>query len=283
MPELAEVELARRLWLPAEGEILQTVDTHPRTRIYRDTPASAIEKRLKGARLVASRSHGKRLLFIFTREALSLPLEIHLGMSGRLQLAPQDHDPHKHDHLILRTSNFSLVFNDYRQFGRAHLHEEPNPWEHLPPEILSRSFTLAYIEEKLKKRARTNLKALLLDQNAFPGIGNWMADEICWRLRLHPATPTAELNAEALRNETRWVTKGALRHVADKNQNLVGQVDKGFSPGSYVAQVPPASWLFQHRWTKGGTCPRCRTDLERATIAARTTAWCPACQPFNKK
>ena len=30
---------------------------------------------------------------------------------------------------------------------------------------------------------------------------------------------------------------------------------------------------------RGGTCPRCGTGLDRATIGGRTTYWCPRCQP----
>jgi formamidopyrimidine-DNA glycosylase len=35
--------------------------------------------------------------------------------------------------------------------------------------------------------------------------------------------------------------------------------------------------LISHR-ERGGRCPRCGTELERATIGGRTTFWCPACQ-----
>ena len=44
MPELAEVELARRIWEPGLGKRIVAVDTHPRTRIFRDTSAARIEK-----------------------------------------------------------------------------------------------------------------------------------------------------------------------------------------------------------------------------------------------
>lgn len=279
MPELAEVELARRIWSPAIGQKVVSVNTHPKVRVYRDTPAVAIETALTGAEFTSSQSHGKRLLFTFRKEREEFPLEVHLGMSGRLAVAPPDHEEHKHDHLLLRFQDLTLIYNDYRQFGRAHLHDQPDPWASLPPEVLDRRFTLAFVKALLVKRPRTSLKALILDQNCFPGIGNWMADEICWRMGLHPATATAQLDAASLRKETQFVTRGALRHVADKNESLMADPSKGFTAGGYVSQVPPKSWLFQHRWKKGGHCPNCQTELARATIATRTTAWCPICQP----
>jgi formamidopyrimidine-DNA glycosylase len=34
---------------------------------------------------------------------------------------------------------------------------------------------------------------VLLDQAVFPGVGNWMADEIMWQIKVHPATRAGEL------------------------------------------------------------------------------------------
>lgn len=282
MPELAEVELARRIWEPGLGHQIVSLETHPRTRVYRDTPASEFNKKLPRMYLTASRSHGKRLLFSFseTRDASpSLHIEVHLGMSGRLFLAAPDYETAKHDHFHLRTRNLSLVYSDYRQFGRVYLHPHTNgdPWAPLPHQVLDRRFTLSYLRKLCERRQNTKIKALLLDQSVFPGVGNWMADEICWRLPCHPAAPLHSLDLAEFRKVCRTVCRGAMRHVADKNAPVAEA--EGFSPGRYVEQVPPPSWLFQHRWKAGGACPRCKKELARGTIATRTTAWCPACQP----
>ncbi|MDP7496915.1 MAG: DNA-formamidopyrimidine glycosylase family protein, partial [Roseibacillus sp.] len=117
MPELAEVELARRIWEPGTGQQIVAVDSHPHTRVYRDTPASVIESTLPNTFIDSSRTHGKRLLFSFkngspcksTGTHPTTHLELHLGMSGRLFLAGPDHEPAKHDHLILRTTRLALV------------------------------------------------------------------------------------------------------------------------------------------------------------------------------
>ena len=286
MPELAEVELARRIWEPGTGQRIVAVDSHPHARVYRDTPASIIESTLSNTFIVCSRTHGKRLLFSFgdgspcksTGTHPTTHLELHLGMSGRLFLADPDHEPTKHDHFILRTTRFALVYSDYRQFGRVLLHEPClDPWTELPVEVLDPGFTLACLRRLTARRRGTTLKALLLDQAVFPGVGNWMADEICWRLPCHPGIRLQELDLARVRTVSRQVCRGALRHVADKNAPRDGA--RGFSPGHYVEQVPPRSWLFQHRWKAGGCCPRCRSSLARGTIATRTTAWCPTCQP----
>jgi len=271
MPELAEVELARRQWAIAHQEVVTEVLTHPKSRIYRDCPAAAF-RILQNKTLQKSRAHGKRMLFTFSPD---LHLEIHLGMSGKLSQAPTNHLSQKHDHLIIKTSSRALIFNDYRMFGRAMLHDTLKPWKDLPPQPHDSAFTLAHLKRLISRHPNKPLKGFLLDQNSCPGIGNWMADEICWRLRTHPATSTKNFDATSLRKEVRFVTFGALKHVADKNSSAS---QTGFAPGKYVNHVPPKNWLFQHRWKKGGSCPRCHHALNRDTIATRTTAWCPQCQ-----
>lgn len=289
MPELAEVELARRIWSAGIVDGVMTVETHPRTRIFRNSPAGKVASALTGSTLSDSRAHGKRLLFTFTRPDGSpagpydlggaVHLELHLGMAGRLFSAAPSYGTQKHDHLVLRLENASLVYSDYRQFGRVDLLAGADPWAELPPQPLDRAFTLRHVEGIVDRHPNRNLKALLLDQGLFPGVGNWMADEICWRLGVYPGTPARHLDPATLRRVARRICRGAIRHVADRNESRAG--DEGFAPGSYVAEVPPSNWLFQHRWKPGGTCPSCKSGLSRGTIGSRTTAWCPACQPLR--
>jgi formamidopyrimidine-DNA glycosylase len=104
-------------------------------------------------------------------------------------------------------------------------------------------------------------------QERFPGIGNWMADEILWRAAIHPRQPAGSLDAvctKTLYREIRWVCREALRIIGRKWDD------------------PPDSWLFNHRWQKGGTCPRTGAKLQHAAIGGRTTCWSPARQKLRE-
>jgi formamidopyrimidine-DNA glycosylase len=205
-------------------------------------------------------------------------LELHLGMAGRLARSEPGAEPHKHDHFVLVTREWQLAFNDYRQFGRLFLHPEGvDPVADLPIEVLAANFTLGHVKAIQERRGKRALKAVLLDQAMFPGVGNWMADEICWRMGRDPAVPLGRVDAAQVRRVSRMVCRGALKHVADGNAGQYA-TDEGFSPGNYVKRTPPADWLFRHRWKAGGICPNCGTVLERGVVASRTTAWCPNCQ-----
>ena len=261
MPELAEVAFYAKAWHPAQGQTILRVHTGPKPRFFRHTPAAAFAPALTGRSFLDTRTHGKKLLFAFQN---NLWLTGHLGMTGELLLAPPDHLPTAHDHLVLYTAHHALIFRDSRMFGAVLLDESPGPppaWQALPPEILSPQFTAAHAAAALQRHPRSPLKAFLLDQTYFPGIGNWMADEVLFQLRLHPATLAASVNPSALRQALRTICQKSLQTIA------INWSD------------PPKNWLMTHRWKAGGLCPRCYTPLLRDTLRGRTACWCPTCQP----
>lgn len=261
MPELAEVAYYARQWDAAIGQKILSVHTGPKPRFYRLTPAAAFRKGLPGTTFRGARTHGKNLLLEFSK---GLWITGHLGMTGELLTAPADHEPTAHDHLVLRTAKLSLIFRDFRMFGSVRLEESsdgpPADWQSLPPEILSPAFTTARVADALQRHARTPLKTFLLDQAWFPGIGNWMADEACFQLRLHPATPSGRTDPADLRRTLRAICRKSMQTIA------IDWSD------------PPATWLMRHRWKAGGHCPRCQTPLTREPLRGRTACWCPTCQ-----
>lgn len=267
MPELAEVEYFRKRWDVGLDERVCAVALHGAKRIFRGNDTTLIEQTLRGVRLLSSETHGKQMLFRFSKNAW---LGIHLGMTGKLCVEPASFEPARHDHLVLFQRKRALVFADARMFGRIRFHHgktAPTWWTKLPPAVISPRFTTAFLREILQRRRTAPLKALLLAQDVFPGVGNWMADEILWQARLDPRTSAGRLEAKQaaeLRRVARRVCRVAMKTIG------VNWSD------------PPEDWLIHRRWKKGGLCPRDGTSLERATIAGRTTAWCSHCQSQNR-
>jgi formamidopyrimidine-DNA glycosylase len=268
MPELAEVEYFRRQWNPGLGQKIAEVLVHPKARLFRGTDLKALAQVLTGATLERSEARGKQMLFVAKPAKVKTHawLGIHLGMTGQLRIEQAGFVPAKHDHLVLRQEKQVLVFQDARLFGRILFDEGkelPAWWAKLAPDLVSKEFTEKGLAVFLKRRARAPLKTVLLMQERFPGIGNWMADEILWRAGIHPKQPAGSLDAATTRTlylEIRTVCREALK-IIGKNWD-----------------DPPKSWLFPHRWAKGGTCPRTGAKLMHATIGGRTTCWSPARQ-----
>lgn len=263
MPELAEVEFYRKQWGRGLEQKILSVQLHADKKIFRGTDTAALGRTLRGSKLLASAAHGKQLLFRFSKNGW---LGIHLGMTGRLRIEPADFAPLKHDHLVLRQAKHGLVLSDPRQFGRVLFYRgksEPPWWSNRPAEVLSRQFTRTRMEQFLSRHGRAPIKAVLLLQSGFPGVGNWMADEILWQSKIHPARLAGQLRpaeTKLLHAKIQAVSRGALRIVGKNDGDL------------------PKSWLFQHRWEGGGRCPADGAALRRGTIGGRTTCWCPSCQ-----
>jgi len=271
MPELAEVEFYRKQWNAGLGRRVRAVRLHARARVFRCCPARDLARRLTGSTLRRSAAAAKQLLFRFSGDCW---LGIHLGISGELRREAAGYRPRKHDHLVLAQRGRSLVFSDPRMFGRIDFTVGPRPpgwWTHLAPPILSPAFTAEAVASFLRRRGRTPVKAVLLMQERFPGIGNWMADEILWRAAIHPRRPAGALTPAEIRavwRECRRVSRLALRTIAGRGNDV---------PPELNARIPD-SWLFNHRWKDGGRCPRTGVRLVREQVAGRTTCWSPGRQ-----
>jgi formamidopyrimidine-DNA glycosylase len=183
-----------------------------------------------------------------------------------MHVAPADFRPERHDHLVLYQRECALVFTDSRQFGRIRFHHgttSPDWWASDVPEIISREFTRRFVDHFLDRHCKAPIKAVILMQSGFSGIGNWMADEILWRALIHPATRVGKVTVrqrDAFFRATKFVARESLRTLGKNNSD------------------PPRTWLIHQKWKGAGICPRDGMLLRRQTIGGRTTAWCPKCQ-----
>jgi formamidopyrimidine-DNA glycosylase len=266
MPELAEVEYYRKQWNPGLGRPVRAVFMHERAKIFRGTDVHALQAALTGSTLRSSQAAAKQMLFRFGDKAW---LGVHLGMTGELRAEAPGYSPQKHDHLVLATDRNTLVFTDPRMFGKIEFTSGKTPpvwWTRLAPPILSAAFTVEAVAAFLRRRARAPIKAVLLMHERFPGVGNWMADEVLWRAAIHPRKPAGWLTpaeVRTLHRELRWVCRRALATIGETFAD------------------PPKSWLFPHRWENGGLCPKTKKPLARAEIGGRTTCWSPARQKLR--
>src|SRR5947199_6940004 len=213
MPELAEVEWFRKQWDPGIGHEIVDARSHSRKYIFRGTDGNALCRHLTGAKLLRSKRSGKQMLFEFSGQNW---LGIHLGMTGKTHVESPKLRPDKHDHLILIQRQRTLVFTDPRQLGHIRFHHgerAPDWWRNRAPEINSREFDRKFFDDFLDRHRKAPIKAALLMQNGFPGVGNWMADEILWRAKVIPSKRIRKLAAQehaTILRVTKWVVRRSL-------------------------------------------------------------------------
>ena len=139
---------------------------------------------------------------------------------------------------------------DPRRLGRVRLNP---PVEKLGPD--AQLITPAQFRAALAAGAAAPVKARLLDQERIAGVGNLLADEICWRARIHPARPVGTLTDA----EERRLLRACHGAITDALRD----------GGVHTLTIVP----FRRQ---AGACPRDHTPMATGKVGGRTTWWCPA-------
>lgn len=177
---------------------------------------------------------------------------------------------------IAFTDGSHLYFNDQRKFGWIKLlpselvAEEPF-MKNLGPEPLEPEFTHQQFIERVRRRAKTNIKAALLDQSVLAGVGNIYADESLWGAKIHPSELVGSITdarLKKLHEELLYVLKLSIEKGGSTDKNYVNAEGKR---GSYLKFAR----VFRREKLP---CPRCGTIIEKSKVAGRGTHTCPSCQ-----
>ncbi|MGO9830250.1 MAG: bifunctional DNA-formamidopyrimidine glycosylase/DNA-(apurinic or apyrimidinic site) lyase [Myxococcaceae bacterium] len=271
MPELPEVEIARRNlehWLGRSAVRAAEAD---RTRVFRGADRSSFE-RLRG-RLAFARRRGKTLLLGFENNQGFLS---HLGMTGKWVLRPATQsEPYSRARLLLADGTV-VHYRDPRLFGRIH----PAPADALEqlPEVqrLGADPLLQRLDgprlKALFGTSRTPLKVALLDQRRVAGLGNIHAAEALWRAKLSPFRPVGLLRGAEWSRLARAIRASLRFALAQETDEEIAYVEE---PGS---ENP-----FRVYGRGGQRCLRCRASIECVRQAGRSTYFCPRCQPGRRK
>ena len=275
MPELPEVETVRaRLEPVLVGRTLERVDISD-SRLTRPFDPRMVAAELEGERVGRVARRGKYLLLEFESGRVLL---VHLRMTGSFHVAPPGSladDPHRRA-LITLGDGSDVAYRDVRRFGTWLLLEPDQTAPYLETRVgeepLQQGFSTRNVVPKLSRR-RAPVKAVLLDQRVFAGMGNIYADEALWRARIHPLRPANEVAPDELRRLVRGV-RDALK---------VGIARQGSTISTY-RQPDGAPGRMQHEFKvygrAGEPCDRCGTPIEKIRVAGRGTSYCPECQPY---
>jgi formamidopyrimidine-DNA glycosylase len=286
MPELPEVETVRRgLFALLIGRSVAAVK--------HDTPkgfpnaAADVNEFLIGARVTDVRRRAKVLLIDLSTE---YTLVIHLKMTGQLVFRGEASfgAGHPSDSLIgelpdrstrvtvIFSDGSHLYFNDQRKFGWMKLIptlEVPaiDFMKKVGPEPLETEFTIDEFATRFKRRAKTSIKAALLDQTVVAGVGNIYADESLWGAKIHPLRLVGSITSQefsVLYTELRAVMNKAIEKGGSTDKNYVNAEGKR---GSYL----DFARVFRRQ---GQACSRCGTEIIKFKAAGRGTHICPHCQ-----
>ncbi len=279
MPELPEVETVMRgLRARLQGRTIRRAQVNRADLRWPIPPG--LEARLSGARVTGFRRRAK---YILMRLSGDESLLLHLGMSGRVVLAPlgSDAPPPAHEHLVLETDDgWRLGLVDPRRFGSLDLVPTAAEDRHrlladLGPEPLETDFTTERLDAGLRGK-RTPVKAALLDQRVVAGLGNIYVCEALFRAAISP-----------LRSAHTVPGARAARLVPAIRATLGEAIAAGGSSLRDYVQPDGELGYFQHAWKvygrEGEPCERCPgppacRGVRRVGQSGRSTFYCPRTQ-----
>jgi len=245
---------ANRLRAVLEGARLERFDAHRAPRPWPSMGETVDRVEARGKHLLVELSGG-------------LTLRTHLGMSGSWHLYRTGERWRRGAHQVRALVGVdgwdAMCFNAPDVEVLPTSSAGPSAVVHLGPDLTVPDADVdAAVERFALVDPATPVKVALLDQRIGCGVGNVYASEVPFAERVHPATPVARLDLDTRR-----------RLLATANRLLVANLQRAAR-----TTVPGGLAVYGRR---GRPCRRCGTPVESARLGeqARSTYWCPRCQP----
>jgi formamidopyrimidine-DNA glycosylase len=274
MPELPEVETIRRqltsiLPFKIEAAVFSPLTTRMVKQMDFDPTNSTIIK---------IRRHAKWLIFDLHPHGHILS---HFGMSGHWRMS---HNPlaEKHGHIEFIDKSKKelgvLTYVDPRRFGQFYLLTNENfkiKEDALPIDITSPDFDADHIAEIFFRFPFKAIKPFLLDQKAFPGVGNYMASEICARAGILPTRLSGDIIAEEIKKIKEAMVIVVTGAVETKGTTFSGGYkDANGSKGEGVQHLV----VFYQNHCQMCLAQNRITKVIKTVLGGRGTYHCPRCQ-----
>jgi formamidopyrimidine-DNA glycosylase len=306
MPELPEVETVCRgiaravLDLP----IVSVIVNNPHLRLRYPFPVG-LHEIFCGDHFHQIVRRGKYLLF-YPRAAQGA-LIVHLGMSGKLFVMPQNVPMLKHEHLTITFQNgLTLRFIDPRRFGaivwagsndgggvatvaatgkatkgkatkkKIITDVSSAPLDHpmlkeLGVEPLTTDFNAGYLHAICRKRHATTVKQLIMDNKVVVGVGNIYAAEALFASGIKPSRRAGSLGIKECARLVR-----VIKHILQLAIKCGGTTIRDF------AASDGGTGYFVHQLQVYGRgkqpCRKCGTLLRTMRLGQRSTVYCAHCQ-----
>lgn len=267
MPELAEVELAKRsLEKFSLNQKIVKVETDGNERFIQ------AENSLN-ERVISLRRRGKYIIFELTND---LEMIIHLGMTGSVLASEESKKLTRFRARWFFENEEVITLTDFRGFGRVEVTKKGNyenlkGLQNLGPEPLDNFIEKPFIEGF--KKVGSPVKSRLLNQKYMAGPGNYVCDESLWRSKINPHQKfLTEKEAKLLIKNLKDVF---IEGINNGGLSLKDYVLIDGSKGNVLNTLDCYN-------RNGLPCNRCGTLLTKTTIAGRGSTWCPKCQKEKK-
>lgn len=240
-----------------------------KTLIAVESPLPAIDGAgLAGRRVEKVEARGKNLLVAFDDGRV---LHTHMRMTGSWHVyrpGERWQRPRRQARVVLATEEFVTVCFDapvVRLLAPAEIPRD-RLLAGLGPDILAPDFDLAEARRRLRGLGDLAIGEAVMRQSAVAGIGNVYKSETLFLCGIDPFASIAALSDRA------------LGRILEKARALMQANLRGGPRETRPSLTRERTWVYGR---SGRTCRRCGTAIRmrRQGTDARSTYWCPRCQP----
>jgi formamidopyrimidine-DNA glycosylase len=276
MPEIAECyTIAKKI--PKIG-LVESVEISEKFHKYINKNKNINSSFLNNAIIEKPFAYGKSIIFPITKENNNYFLISQLGMTGSWFINQSFNRSEKNNHLVIKSGDLKIIYSDPRMFGKMFLYKnlsldeiiKKHKWG-LDP-ILSNEKQIVELINKKWANKNKSIKALLMEQNVIFGIGNYLASEVLYYSKIHPATIASKLSILDYKNlvkNIKVVINKALK--AEGNSFAGGYIHPDGKMGSFLNKIKIYG-------KEGKKCPKCSDLIKKIEIMGRSSFFCEKCQ-----
>lgn len=240
-----------------------------------------VDSPLAGRVVEGVEAQGKWLLIRFSGDLILLT---HMLMSGTWHIyRPGETWRRRRTHMrvLLSTSDFEAVaFNvPVAEFHTAESLLRRPHFRKLGPSLLRPDSDPQVMMANLRGQAEREIGAALLDQTLLSGIGNIYKSESCFGSGVNPFRRVDSLSIQELSRLVATAQKYLMANAREFSTDNIFTVDT-MRQTTNRSGSEDRLWVYRRR---GKPCHKCGTPIEarKQQPGARTTFWCPSCQPLD--
>lgn len=225
MPELPDLEIfAKNLKKKVLNKTITSVEVYNIFKVNATT--SVLSEKLVGTSIQNIVREGKELCFKLLNNNT---FHVHLMLNGKFTVC-NTNEIGKINSKIVSVhfeDDQALVVSDFKSLCKVTLNANAAN----APDALSKKFTFDYFLQSIKKNARKNIKALLIDQHIIRGIGNAYADEVLWKAELSPESVSGKIPEEylkALYDAISFVLRDAICNIEKISPDIISGEERSF-------------------------------------------------------
>jgi endonuclease-8 len=249
---------------------------------YAQLAAANDQEPFTGQTITHIEARGKWLLIHFSRGNI---LATHMLMSGSWHIyKPGDRwqDSPSNARILLETADYLAV--GFRvPIARIYTEQTLARERKIPrsdQDVLSENFDAVTAVRRLMTRPNDELGNALLRQDVLAGVGNVFKSEICFLLGLNPFRKVASISQPQAEEIVATAQRLLAANVLEDSSDLIVTYSGKYRRTTNNADPTESLWVYGR---KNEPCRRCGTLIQRALQApnARSTYWCPTCQPLD--